>query len=85
MLKTKHFQSDDFFKSLDATEMTYLHTVCDLSVKDDKNGVRTLGTQDSKFVVENGVKETYSFQIKAMILKLSGLKVRTYPKRCICC
>lgn len=67
--------TDDFFKSLDATEMTYLHTVCDLSVKDDKNGVRTLGTQDSKFVVENGVKETYSFQIKANdSKKLSGLK-----------
>ena len=35
----------------------------------------TLGTQDSKFVVENGEHSTYSFQIKANdSKKVSGLK-----------
>ena len=44
--------SQEFFTSLDQIHMTYLHTVCDLSIT-TKDGVRTLGTQDSKFVVEN--------------------------------
>jgi len=63
-----------FFTSLDQIHMTYLHTVCDLSIT-TKDGVRTFGTQDSKFVVENGEKGTYSFQIKANdSKKVSGLK-----------
>lgn len=64
----------EFFDSLDQIHMTYLHTVCDLSIT-TKDGVRTFGTQDSKFVVENGEKGTYSFQIKANdSKKVSGLK-----------
>ena len=63
-----------FFDSLDQIHMVYLHTVCDLSIT-TKDGVRTFGTQDSKFVVENGEKGTYSFQIKANdSKKVSGLK-----------
>ena len=66
--------TQDFFASLDQIHMTYLHTVCDLSIT-TKDGVRTLGTQDSKFVVENGEKASYSFQIKANdSKKVSGLK-----------
>ena len=66
--------SQEFFTSLDQIHMTYLHTVCDLSIT-TKDGVRTLGTQDSKFVVENGEKGSYSFQIKANdSKKISGLK-----------
>ena len=66
--------SQEFFTSLDQIHMTYLHTVCDLSIA-TKDGVRTLGTQDSKFVVENGEKGSYSFQIKANdSKKISGLK-----------
>ena len=66
--------TQDFFTSLDQIHMVYLHTVCDLSIT-TKDGVRTLGTQDSKFVVENGEKGTYSFQIKANdSKKVSGLK-----------
>ena len=66
--------TQDFFASLDQIHMTYLHTVCDLSIT-TKDGVRTLGTQDSKFVVENGEKGSYSFQIKANdSKKVSGLK-----------
>ena len=66
--------TQEFFTSLDQIHMTYLHTVCDLSIT-TKDGIRTLGTQDSKFVVENGEKGTYSFQIKANdSKKISGLK-----------
>ena len=66
--------SQAFFKSLESIRMTYLHTVCDLSTK-EVDGMTTLGTQDSKFVVENGEHYTYSFQIKANdSKKISGLK-----------
>ena len=66
--------TQEFFASLDQIHMTYLHTVCDLSIT-TKDGIRTLGTQDSKFVVENGEKASYSFQIKANdSKKVSGLK-----------
>ena len=66
--------TQDFFDSLAQIHMVYLHTVCDLSIT-TKAGVRTFGTQDSKFVVENGEKGTYSFQVKANdSKKISGLK-----------
>ena len=54
--------------------MTYLHTVCDLSIT-TKDGVRTLGTQDSKFVVEMEKRVVIVFRCANDSKKISGLNM----------
>ena len=64
----------EFFTKLEQLHFTFDKAECKLGTKNDKEGTKTLQTQDTRLLIKDG-GNTYNFQIKANdSTKMSGLK-----------
>ena len=53
-----------FFKRLEDIQLTYVMSKCNLGTKTDKGGSIVMGSQDTRFIIQDGGSSTYDFQIK---------------------
>ena len=53
-----------FFKRLEDIQLKYVMSKCNLGTKTDKGGSIVMGSQDTRFIIQDGGSSTYDFQIK---------------------
>ena len=53
-----------FFKRLEDIQLKYVMSKCNLGQKKDKGGSIVMGSQDTRFIIQDGRSSTYDFQIK---------------------